>query len=427
LKKASSHRKVMIFLGAILFISIPASPSFEDHFSVTGYYKNFSIFLRFPPYKFLGKASREPDKGAVNNRLRLTMDLQPWDGLSFRVAYDISARIQDPQLFEDDTFFSMLKLPEYRWGDLSDRLYPKKGDSISSFGLFQNLDRFYITLRTDLADVFAGRQPIAWGSARFINPTDVIAPFAFNELDKEERPGVDAIRIRVPLGMMDELDLGFIVGKKFKSDNNAFFFRGKVYQFHTDISAIVMAFRKHLLIGLDLARAIGGAGFWLESAYVRPHCFRDNRAQEEEDYFRASVGLDYNLNSKTYGFVEYHFSSAGKNNPERYLELLGTSAFREGAVYLFGKHYLNMGCIYQITPLTPFTGTIILNLSDGSLILSPSFEYNIAENIYVAAGAYVGLGKNPQLAIEMNTTPYVYESEFGAYPDIIFTSFRIYF
>jgi len=427
LTKASFHRKVMILLGAALFISIPASPSIEDHFSVTGYYKNFSIFLRSPPYNFQGKASREPDKGAVNNRLRLTMDLQPWDGLSFRVAYDISARIQDPQLFEDDTFFSMLKLPEYRWGDLSDRLYPKRGDPISSFGLFQNLDRFYITFRTDLADVFAGRQPIAWGSARFINPTDVIAPFAFNELDKEERPGVDAIRIRVPLGMMDELDLGFIAGKKFRSDNNAFFFRGKVYQFHTDISAIVMAFRKHLLIGLDLARAIGGAGFWLESAYVIPDCFRGNQIVDEEDYFRGSIGLDYNFNSKTYGFVEYHFSSAGKNDPERYLELLSTSVFREGTVYLFGKHYMNMGCICQITPLMPFTATIILNLSDGSLILSPSFEYNIAENIYVSAGAYVGLGKNPQLAIEMNTIPYVYESEFGAYPDIIFTSFRIYF
>lgn len=416
----------MAVCGLFLLLS-PISSRGEGSFSITGYYKNFSIFLKMPRYALQGQDLGEPDMGAVNNRLRITMDFQPWDRLSFRAAYDISARIQDPRLFGGDTFFSMLDLPEYRWDDIDDRLYPRPGEKLSSFALFHNLDRFYMTLRIDLADVFIGRQPIAWGSARFINPTDIIAPFAFNELDKEERRGVDALRMRIPLGMMDELDLGFIAGKNLKSDNNAFFIRGKMYQCQTDISVILLAFRKNLLIGLDLARAVGGAGFWLETAYVKPDFFRDKEDLKEKNYIRASIGLDYNLNSKTYGFVEYHFSSIGKSQPESYHDLLKTTAFREGAVYLFGKHYLNLGCVYQITPLVPFTGAIIMNLSDGSFILVPSFEYNIAENIYIAAGAYVGLGKNPRLALEINTIPFVYRSEFGAYPDMVYTSFRIYF
>jgi hypothetical protein len=227
---------------------------------------------------------------------------------------------------------------------------------------------------------------------------------------------------------MDELDLGFVAGENFKSDNSAFFLRGRIYKFQTDISALLLGFRNHLLIGLDVTRAIGGAGFWFESAYVIPGFFREKKEPKENNYFRASIGADYNLNSKTYGFIEYHLSSAGKNQPEKYLDLLQSSAFRDGSVYLLGRHYLNIGTIYQLNPLLPFTGMIILNLSDLSLVLSPSFEYNIAENIYLAAGAYIGLGKKPKLSIDLlNPLPFFYRSEFGTYPDMVYTSFRIYF
>jgi hypothetical protein len=417
----------MIGFGIIfLFAATQSRP--ENLISITGYYKNFSILFRMPRYRFQEKTFGEPDLGAVNNRLRLTMDFRPWDRVFFLCAYDFSVRIQDPQLFNEKAFLGPLSLPEYRLVDFRDRIYPKLGDPISSFGIFQNLDRFYVTFKTDFADLFVGRQPVAWGSARFINPTDIIAPFAFNELDTEDRRGVDAVRMRIPLGLMDELDLGFIAGKNFKADNNAFFIRGKIYEIQTDISAILLGFRKHLLLGLDIARAIGVAGFWFESAYVIPDFFREKRDPGEKNYFRSSIGIDYNLNSKTYGFFEYHFNSAGESRPEKYLDLLPTPAYQDGSVYLLGKHYLNLGCTYQLTPLLPFTGLVIMNLNDWSVILSPSFEYNIAENIYLAAGAYVGLGKNPQLAIgPLNSIPFVYESEFGSYPDLIYTSFRIYF
>jgi hypothetical protein len=381
-----------------------------------------------PGYKLQEQTVSKPDLGAVNNRLRIMVDFFPSQRVSFHLAYGLSARIQDPLLFDDGVYFGLLNLPEYRFDDLHDRLYPQPGESISSFGLFHNLDRFYVTFETDFADLFIGRQPIAWGSARFINPTDIIAPFAFNELDREDSLGVDAVRLRIPLGKMDELDLGFVAGENFKSDNSAFFLRGRIYKFQTDISALLLGFRNHLLIGLDVTRAIGGAGFWFESAYVIPGFFREKKEPKENNYFRASIGADYNLNSKTYGFIEYHLSSAGKNQPEKYLDLLQSSAFRDGSVYLLGRHYLNIGTIYQLNPLLPFTGMIILNLSDLSLVLSPSFEYNIAENIYLAAGAYIGLGKKPKLSIDLlNPLPFFYRSEFGTYPDMVYTSFRIYF
>jgi len=242
----------------------------QNSFSISGYYKNFSILFMLPAYKAAETTINKPDMGAVNNRLRLKLNLNLSSQLSFYFAYDFSSRIQDPSLFKEDVFTGGFQPLEYRFSDFRDRLYPKSRASVSSFGLFQNLDRLIVTIKTPYADIFVGRQAIAWGSSRVINPTDIIAPFAFNELDKEERLGVDGLRVRFPLGMMDELDVGFVAGKNFNSDKNAFFLRGKIYKLKTDISALLIAFRKHLLLGIDMARALGGAGFWLEAAYVIP-------------------------------------------------------------------------------------------------------------------------------------------------------------
>jgi hypothetical protein len=418
--------RVPAILVGLILLARPAGAG--DRLSFRGYVKNFSILI-MPPASILGETTLdEADLGAVNNRLRLEMAYRPSNRISLNIAYDISPRIQDPRLFGQDLFFPGLSFPEYRLLDLRKILYPGPGREPVSFALYHNLDRFSLTVRTGGAEIILGRQAVAWGSARVINPTDVIAPFSFNELDKEERTGVDAIRVRVSLGPLDELDTGVIAGRDFSSANNAFFIRGKTYQLDTDISGLLLAFRKHLLIGLDMARSLGGAGLWVEAAWVIPDALRENRLETEKNYFRVSFGLDYSLSKVTYGFIEYHFSSAGEGRAEDYVGLFNTSPYRDGAVYLLGRHYLNFGTTVQLSPLVPFTGLVILNLNDWSAVLAPQLEYNIAENIYLAGGGYIGIGKRPERILGPGDSPSrLFHSEFGAYPDMIFTSFRVYF
>lgn len=413
-------------LAVFILIAKPAGSA--DRISFRGYVKNFSILLIPPVFLQEGTAMDEPDLGAVNNRLRLEMEYRPARRISVDFAYDVSPRIQDTRLFEQGLLSPGLTLPEYRLTDFRDILYPGPGEIPVSFALYHNLDRLSVTVRTSQADIILGRQAIAWGSARVINPTDIIAPFSFNELDKEERPGVDAVRVRIPLGTMDELDLGAVAGRKLAPGKNAFFIRGKTYQLKTDISGLLVAFRNHLLLGLDLARSLGGAGIWAEAAWVIPEAFREGRQEKDDGYVRFSSGLDYSLSGTTYGFIEYHFSSAGAGRPEEYNSLFSTSPFRDGAVYLLGRHYLNLGATVQVSPLILFTGLAIFNLSDGSAVLAPQLEYNIAENIYLAGGGYIGFGKKPEiLPLEGDSTTRLMRSEFGTYPDMLFTSFRVYF
>jgi hypothetical protein len=417
---------VPAILAVLILQARPAEAG--DHLSIRGYVKNFSILIMPPASLPANKELDEPDLGAVNNRLRLEMIYHPSSRISVDFAYDVSPRIQDSRLFGQDLLFPGLTLPEYRLADFRDMLYPGPGRTPASFALYHNLDRFSVTVRTGSADIILGRQAVAWGSARVINPTDIIAPFSFNELDKEERLGVDAVRVRVPLGPLDELDMGAVAGRDFAAGKNTFFIRGKTYQLKTDVSALLLAFRNNLLFGLDLARALGGAGLWVEAAWVIPDAFSENRPEKGKSYGRVSFGLDYSPSSTTYGFIEYHFSSAGAGRPEDYIGLLGTTPYQDGAVYLLGRHYLNFGTTIQLSPLVPFTGLVVLNLSDMSVVFAPQLEYNIAENIYLAGGAYIGFGKRPEtIPASIEFPSRLFHSEFGAYPGMIFTSFRVYF
>jgi hypothetical protein len=423
------------FLAAIFFLTVLSLHGLSvDWLKVNGYYKVFFIGIKEPAYQSKDKEWANVPIGAANNRLRLKLSAKPLSWFSLDAAYDFSPRIQDPLFFKESVFVTPSSPLSYRWEDFHTRLYPRAGEQVGSFGVFHNLDRLFLTVNAGAADIFIGRQAIAWGSARVINPTDVVAPYAFNELDTEERQGVDAVRIRVPLGRMDELDTGYIFGRHFQSQLSAFYIRGKIYVLKTDISALLMKFRKNLLMGLDIARAIGGAGFWFEVAYVLPYRFHKDNGTDfiekkyRENYFRASIGMDYNFSAKFYGFFEYHFNSAGMRKPGYYSDVFRTIAFQEGAAYLMGQHYLGLGFTYRVNPLIPFNGLVIMNFTDGSFILSPNLEYNIAENIFLAFGAYIGIGKSPWLIdLTPNTKTARYHSEFGAYPDMVYTSFRVYF
>jgi hypothetical protein len=400
----------------------------SDRLSLGGYFKSHLLALDQPEIANSPLARNQPIIGAVNNRLRLNLsgNINHW--ASFTLAYDFSPRVQDRSLFEAQIVDLGLQGQAYRAVDLDSRLYPQKNDSATSFAIFQNLDRVLLTLKTRLADVHVGRQAIAWGSARVINPTDVLAPYAFNELDAEDRVGVDALRLRAPMGLLGEIDAGYVFGDDFEFKNNAMFLRGKINYRRTDISILAVDFQENLLTGLDIARSIGSAGFWLETAYTFADAMNSDRSGCDQDYFRSSVGLDYSLRDGTYLFAEYHFNQAGDEKPDDYLVGLEKTAYREGSVYLLGKHYFAPGISHQFTPLITFSGQVLINMTDHSIFMTPQVEYNIAEDIYLSAGAYMSLGKNPEVILDQAAGPLLrLRSEFGGYPRFYFTSFRVYF
>jgi len=407
-------------IWTVIFIFLINVDAFgENKLSIGGYYKNFFVYFRMPDKSITAQSINKKDFGLVSEQLRLKLNFTTGTGLSFESAYSFSPRIQDPLLYSTSVFKSIVYSSDYRVKDFDDLIYPKnKEDYTGSFGIYHNFDRFFMTYSASFGDLYVGRQVIAWGSARTINPTDVITPFNFDELDKEERVGVDALRLRIPIGLLQEFDAGYVFGKDFKWKESAFFVRTKLYKVKTDVSFMVLCFRENLMAGFDVARSVKGASVWFESAYVWTDFFSNKVIKINDDYLRLIVGADYAFTGNTYGFIEYHFNQAGSNHPENYLKNLGTIAYTEGSVYLVGEHYIVPGISYQITPLVTLTAQSLFNLSDGSFYIAPNYEYNISQNIYIAGGIYLSM-KGFSFG---SGTP-----EFGYYPDMFYSSFRIYF
>ncbi|MDE0016327.1 MAG: hypothetical protein OXU51_09085 [Candidatus Poribacteria bacterium] len=404
-----------IILALVIYLMTTLLVGTADaEFRVGGYYKNFSTVFNSP-------FPDAPMTGIVVNRLRLNLSHTPTDTFSFAVAYDFTPRVQDSLLFSQSPFAVGVASSRYRVVDFDALLYPSADAAMGSVGIYHNLDRAAVQFSTDFADFSIGRDAIAWGSARIINPTDIIAPYTYDQLDTEDRVGVDAVRVRIPVGVMGEVDTGYIFGNNFDFDKSAVFLRTQLNAAETDFSILLLEFQRDLLIGLDVARGIGGAGFWLETAYVLVEPF-DDAPDVSGNYLRTSVGLDYSFGGETYGFIEYHFSGAGARKPENYLANLAQSAYTRGGVYLLGRHYLAPGFTRQLTPLISLSGQMLFNLSDPSTFVAPQIAYNVAEDIHLSVGGFVSIGKRPK-----NRESSEFQSEFGSYPNLFFSSFRVYF
>ncbi|UCC45583.1 MAG: hypothetical protein JSU65_06605 [Candidatus Zixiibacteriota bacterium] len=408
------------FLTILLLLILAAAGSASDRLDVDGYFKSFFVAYRLPSVNVTGDRMDLPPLGSVSNRLRLNAHLRMHRNISFAASYDFAPRVKDWMLFQQPLSIGTIETPGYRFDDFGSRLYPSGNNEVASFAVFHNLDRAFLEFRTDRADFFVGRQPIAWGSARSVNPTDILTPYPYDALDTEDRVGVDAIRTRIPLGFMGEIDAGYVFGENFKPGNNAFFVRTKFYLARTDLSVLAIGYRENLMLGLEVVRSIGGAGFWLEAAHSFADAFATEAGPDGEDFFRATIGCDYSLGGTDYLFVEYHFNQAGTDDPDNYTINSTKTAYTEGSTYLLGRHYLIPGASLQVTPLFTASLEMLWNLSDGSVYVAPAIEYNVAENIYLAGGLFIGIGPEPALFTGMR-------SEFGTYPDMYYTSFRVYF
>jgi hypothetical protein len=345
------------------------------------------------------------------SRLRVKLDV-PRGRARWEFAYELIPHLREKGRSARAGALAGTGAQKYRIVDLEDELYPADAGRGDGFVIRQNLDRAFVAMAAPSVDIYIGRQPVAMGSARAVNPTDVIAPFAYETLAREERAGVDALRARVPVGSMGEMDMALVAGKDFKGEESAAFVRSRSHVLDTLVTVTVMNFRKNMLIGLDMARSMGGAGVWLEAAHTFPHDARD------EDYLRVSLGADYGFTDASYAYIEYHYNGAGSSEPENYLEGLSTTAYTEGAVYLLGRHYLAPALTYRLTPLVVLSARALVNLTDGSALAMPGLEYSLSEDLYLSFGAVLALGEKP------STAP---ESEFGLYPDAYYAAVSLYF
>ena len=277
--------------------------------------------------------------------------------------------------------------------------------------LIQNLDRLNLRWSLERGDLTIGRQPITFGAARVINPSDIFLPFDVRTLNTEYRVGVDAIRFQAPLGELSELDIGWVTGRDGHQDSSAFYMQSRGNLAGADISGSVMHYAGQTLTGVGLERALGKLGFWFEAAYTTG----------DTDYSRLSTGLDHAFNGQVFGLIEYHYNGAGKDRASDYPSTARETPYQTGGVFLLGKHYLITALTVQASPLITLGLQAIANLADQSSFLHLSLAWSLTDNLFLDAGLQLYSGRT------FNEETELFRSEYGDAPDNLYLSFRYYF
>ena len=297
----------------------------------------------------------------------------------------------------------------YRFSDLNREISKKDKHTLR-----QNLDRLNIQFQLNSGDLTIGRQVISLGSSRFINPVDVFLPFDIRTLNTEFRPGIDAIRFQKPIGTLGELDTGLIFGKDGERKNSAAYARISSRFQGQDFQITFVDTDSLFLLGAGIQGAIGDSGYWLEIANVTG----------DDDYTRASIGLDHAITDNIYIMVEYHYNAIGASSPDQYLKQYERDAYKEHGVFLLGKRYFASGLNVQISPVTALSFQAIYNQDDHSAFSSLSIERHLTDNLYLDLGYYKFFGSSRLRYVESDI---LLDSEYGINPNTAYLSLRYYF
>lgn len=385
----------------IALLTLPALPPAMADFS--GYIKSYAVVQDEIDTPVIQADRLWQSRNSMRLMWRRLGDDYAW-ALHYELAPAFNSRSRN---FDNATFTTGSNV--YRVSDPQ----PTLDDGEDKHRLYQNLDRFNVQFNLEAGDLTIGRQAIAFGAARVINPTDVFIPFDVRTFDQEYRVGVDAVRFQYPFGRLGEIDMGIVLGDGGRSDNSAGFFQIRDNLGGFDLQFSLIRFAEQNLAGAGLQSSLWNLGTWLETAYV----------SGDFDYWRTSAGLDYAFTENVYGMIEYHHNGAGSDDPALYLQQSTTLPYQRGGVFLLGEHYLIPVITWQATPLWSLAFQSLHNLDDGSAFMSVTAQYNLAENVYADFGYYHFRGDDLSLVAGMP----LLESEYGTNPDTLYASLRYYF
>ncbi|OGR43667.1 MAG: hypothetical protein A2X35_08370 [Elusimicrobia bacterium GWA2_61_42] len=409
-------------LAALALAALPPCPAAAGGFSAGGSLKTYLYSLE--PAGIRNYPLPRPDGAyaVTENKFRLRTSWDGGAGLKAEGAYELAFTGRQRELAKARPL-SPGAGGNWRVSDLALFLSPSSGGGAAPAALAQNLDRAFITWSPAAFDFYAGRQALAFGSARAVNPTDVLAPYPYGTIDSEERRGVDALRLKLPWREMGELDAGWLPGRRWSADSGAGFLRGKRTLGLWDVTLLSAVFRGHLLAGADLERRLGGAMLRLEAAQAWVGSFSDR--SPKQDFFRLSAGGEY-LFSPLGGldtWLEYHYNGAGAAGTGGYASRAARAAYRDANVYLLGRHYLSGGAGVRLSPLVSAGASLMVNLRDRSFYALPSVEWNAASDLYLSVGALLPSGPGPVFSGARIAA----SSEFGLYDKALYASARLYF
>jgi hypothetical protein len=299
-------------------------------------------------------------------------------------------------------------------------------------------DRFNVKLHFKTFDLTLGRQAITFGKAYFWNPLDVYLPFDPAQFDRDYKPGVDAVRLDVPLGDFSGLTFTYVLGREVyfgqyvesePSIDTSWYGSSALARYYTNISGWDLALQGGKIyggyqLGFGLVGEVAtiqvraeAAQFWARDSRRLPWPYT---LDLYENYFSGVIGLGRRFESSLDLEFEFLYNDGGEDND------LGIGLLRQqaGAVMHVGRYLAGLTATYEFTPLIVGRMAVIHSFTDSSSQIQPSVTWSVGDNSELLLAATVNVGDRPTFDFFRGVQMH---SEFGNYPDYLFAEFKYYF
>lgn len=261
------------------------------------------------------------------------------------------------------------------------------------------LHRAALSLSAGDTDVHVGRQRVAWGTGRFWSPLDLLNPLNPTALEREERPGVDAVLAEHKLGPLSKL--AAVAAPDRRSGRSSAAVQWHANTGGLDYSLVAGRLRGWRTLGLDLAGQVGPAGIRAEFIRHRP---RDTPA-----FNRVLLGVDQAFGDTLALTAELFYNGAGARQTADY----DFRALMAGETPALARRYAGVHAGCEITPLLKWTSELVLNLDDRSRYVGSSLTYSLRTNLDLKLGVQIFSGAAG--------------SEYGRPPDLVYLQLQRFF
>jgi hypothetical protein len=281
------------------------------------------------------------------------------------------------------------------------------------------LDRLNVQWDRPSFRLVVGRQTMTWGVNYFWPVLDLFAPFAPERIDREYKPGIDAVRLTVPVGDFSEIEVVTAgQGERFPEDFSLASL-GRFNRGSADIGYMGGRFHTDTVLGGFVTSDAFGTGLRAEAAFTKSGDPRDAEIDREQ-FLRASGGIDRQITAYLNLTIEVHFNGFGAKTPKGYRRIAEADRVQRGEVTSLGRYYTGVSLGWQAHPLFTFSGAFLTNWEDPSMLLQTTGEFSATQNIYVQVGGFYGFGKGLDDDDEL-------QSEYGFIPPTLWWAFRVYF
>lgn len=287
---------ISLFFSATIFAqsdSLQESPK-ERKFKLNGYVKNLNGIFLYPDENSM-------QWGLLHNRLNSKWTLNS----KFTTALEVRNRILYGESVKNGMYNSSSLDNDNGLVDLTFLPFDTKPAKMVS-----SIERFWARYLSDKIEITIGRQRINWGVNLVWNPNDIFNTYSFIDFDYEERPGSDALRMKLRTGEMSALEIAAKPGQNKNDDVYALMYKMNKGGF--DLQFLGGYYEKDAVVGAGWAGSLGQIGFKGEATYFH----HAEKFSDTSGMVNANVEFDYTIAGKIYANASYLFNSEGLTKPD---------------------------------------------------------------------------------------------------------------